>query len=101
MEFSNHAQALAIDAANAKGLFRRGTALLHMGELDASRADFRKALEIEPGNAATIAGLNEVKAKIQAEKDAEKKRYGAVLRAYPILCSPCLAHPRHYVLSLS
>jgi len=68
-------KALAIDAANAKGLFRRGTALLELGEWDEARKDLKRALEIEPGNTAAQAALHTLQQRVAKQAESDRKRY--------------------------
>lgn len=52
-EAKDHAtKALKFDENNVKGLFRRGQALLGLGEADAALVDFQKVVEKEPQNKA-------------------------------------------------
>lgn len=53
-EAKDHAtQALKFDASNIKGLFRRGQALLGLGEPELALQDFQQVLETEPHNKVT------------------------------------------------
>jgi peptidylprolyl isomerase len=69
-------KALAADSSNAKALFRRGTARLNLGNIDAAKADLTAALKLAPSDAAIRAELEKVN-KIMAEaKEKEKKAFG-------------------------
>ena len=63
-------QALALQADNAKALFRRGCAYRMQGRLDDCRADLHKAAQLAPNDAAIKAELSKLK---QSEKTAELK----------------------------
>ena len=64
------AQALALQADNAKALFRRGSAYRLLGRLDESRADLDKAMERTPGDTAVRAELGRLR---ESEKEAQLK----------------------------
>jgi tetratricopeptide (TPR) repeat protein len=50
-EAKDHAiKALKFDENNVKGLFRKGQALLGLGEADAAMKDFQKVVDAEPQN---------------------------------------------------
>lgn len=66
---------LALDAANVKGLFRRGTALLELGDWDAAKKDLKRALELEPANAAAAAALQEANRRVAKQEQSDRKRY--------------------------
>ncbi|XP_056636515.1 FK506-binding protein 59 [Diorhabda sublineata] len=64
--------ALKIDPNNEKALFRRGQALLQLGEPELANKDFTRCLEIDPNNTAAKNQLticsNAIKAILQKEK---------------------------------
>lgn len=60
--------AIAIDSSNAKALFRRGCAFLETKDYEEARADFKRVLAVEPGNADAAAKLQEVQAKEAAQQ---------------------------------
>ena len=68
-------KALALDADNVKGLFRRGTALLELGEWDDARKDLRRALEIEPSNASARSALATLHERVTKQRESDKQRY--------------------------
>ena len=61
--------AVAIDGKNTKALFRRGQAASGLGHHDMAEADFRRVLEIEPGNADATAHLNHALEQQKAAKE--------------------------------
>jgi len=55
--------ALALDDGYLKAYLRRGTARIRLGNLEEASEDFKKALEIEPGNKLArteLAAINKV-----------------------------------------
>jgi peptidyl-prolyl isomerase D len=68
--------ALAIEAANAKALYRRACALNGLRQFDAALADLVAAEAAEPGDKAVAALLKTVEAAIAAQKQKEKAVYG-------------------------
>eukprot|EP00301_Raphidiophrys_heterophryoidea_P019770 c4624_g1_i1.p1 GENE.c4624_g1_i1~~c4624_g1_i1.p1 ORF type:complete len:517 (-),score=111.62 c4624_g1_i1:849-2399(-) len=74
-------EALKLDEANTKALFRRGGAHLDLGELDLARKDLQHVLEIDPSSKDAeklIAAVNQ-KQKQQDQKD--KKVFAKMLQA--------------------
>ena len=68
--------ALAIEAANAKALYRRACAQNGLRQFDAARADLVAAEAAEPGDKAVAALLKTVEGAIAAQKQKEKAVYG-------------------------
>lgn len=59
-EAKDHAaQALTYDPNNIKGLFRRGQALLGLGEAEQALRDFQKIVDAEPQNKVGVRGFCE------------------------------------------
>ncbi|XP_018331600.1 FK506-binding protein 59 isoform X2 [Agrilus planipennis] len=74
--------ALEIDPNNAKAYFRRGQALLNLGEPDEAAKDFAEVLRIEPDNqAAKVQQLLCVK-KLKEVKQKEKKIYANMFEKF-------------------
>ncbi|KAG5189655.1 cyclophilin-like domain-containing protein [Tribonema minus] len=71
-------KALAIDASNIKGIFRRGSARRHAGLLDESKADMMAVLKLEEGNTAARKELVLLKEAIKAAKSKEKAAFGGI-----------------------
>ncbi|XP_048005717.1 FK506-binding protein 59 isoform X1 [Leguminivora glycinivorella] len=75
-ECRDHAtKALGFDANNVKGLFRRGQALLGLGEAEQALQDFQHVVEAEPQNKAAANQIAVCKQTIQKQKQKEKKLY--------------------------
>ncbi|XP_058922807.1 peptidyl-prolyl cis-trans isomerase D [Kogia breviceps] len=68
-------EALEIDPANTKALYRRAQGWQGLKEYDQALADLKKAQEIAPEDKAIQAELLKVKQKIKAQKDKEKAAY--------------------------
>ncbi|KAJ8794709.1 hypothetical protein J1605_003018 [Eschrichtius robustus] len=68
-------EALEIDPANTKALYRRAQGWQGLKEYDQALADLKKAQEIAPEDKAIQAELHKVKQKIKAQKDKEKAAY--------------------------
>uniref|UniRef100_A0A8C9CAT9 peptidylprolyl isomerase n=1 Tax=Phocoena sinus TaxID=42100 RepID=A0A8C9CAT9_PHOSS len=68
-------EALEIDPANTKALYRRAQGWQGLKEYDRALADLKKAQEIAPEDKAIQAELLRVKQKIKAQKDKEKAAY--------------------------
>lgn len=64
--------ALGYDATSVKGYFRRGQAQMKMSEFDLAKADFSKALELDPENKECASELK--KCAIAAKKAAAKEK---------------------------
>ncbi|XP_037975665.2 FK506-binding protein 59 [Plutella xylostella] len=75
-EARDHAtKALDKDENNVKGLFRRGQALLGMGETEQAMKDFQQVLSAEPQNKAASNQLIICRSTIQKQKQKEKQLY--------------------------
>uniref|UniRef100_S4NUQ3 peptidylprolyl isomerase n=2 Tax=Pararge aegeria TaxID=116150 RepID=S4NUQ3_9NEOP len=75
-EAKDHAtKALNLDPNNVKGLFRRGQALLALGEADQALKDFEKVVEAEPQNKAAANQILVCRATLQKQKQLEKTMY--------------------------
>jgi len=59
----NSTKALAIDPNNVKGLWRRGIAHTHLGDLDVAKVDLESALQFDPENKAVKASYAQLKKK--------------------------------------
>lgn len=60
--------ALEVDGKSVKGLYRRGQGYVKLGKYDKARADFAKALELEPENKAAAKEVRAVDELIKKEK---------------------------------
>ncbi|KAL0831758.1 hypothetical protein ABMA28_001298 [Loxostege sticticalis] len=75
-EARDHAtKALNFDQTNVKGLFRRGQALLGLGEAETALKDFQRVVEAEPQNKAAANQILVCRAAIQKQKQKEKQLY--------------------------
>ncbi|KAI5634447.1 FKBP-type peptidyl-prolyl cis-trans isomerase domain-containing protein [Phthorimaea operculella] len=75
-EAKDHAsKALKLDANNVKGLFRRGQALLGLGEAEQALLDFQKVVAAEPQNKAALNQITVCKQTIAKQKQKEKALY--------------------------
>ncbi len=70
--------ALGLDARNVKGLFRRATARLELGEWDESRRDFDACLAADPANKSALQGLAALNAQVAAQNKKDKQRYAGM-----------------------
>ncbi|XP_046394110.1 peptidyl-prolyl cis-trans isomerase FKBP4 isoform X2 [Ischnura elegans] len=75
-------KALEIDSQNVKGLFRRGQALLNIGEPELGRKDFEEVLKIEPNNKAAANQIILCAKKIKEQKQNEKKIYANMFEKF-------------------
>ncbi|XP_073952744.1 FK506-binding protein 59kD isoform X2 [Choristoneura fumiferana] len=75
-EAKDHAtKALKFDPKNVKGLFRRGQALLALGEAAQAIEDFQKVVDAEPQNKAAANQIVVCRHAIQKQKEKEKRLY--------------------------
>ncbi|CAH3937676.1 unnamed protein product [Pieris brassicae] len=75
-EAKDHAtKALKLDEKNVKGLFRRGQALLGIGEAERAMEDFRAIVEMEPENKAAAKQVLLCRNTLQKQKQREKQMY--------------------------
>ncbi|XP_041968048.1 peptidyl-prolyl cis-trans isomerase FKBP4 isoform X2 [Aricia agestis] len=75
-EAKDHAnKALKVDPNNVKGLFRRGQALVGLGEADEAKLDFQKVLDAEPQNKAAANQIIICRNIIQKQKQKEKQLF--------------------------
>lgn len=70
--------ALAVDPSAAKALFRRGTALAALGDLEDAKCDLLAAAKLSPADTAIRAEYERVHKLIAAAKAREKAAYGGV-----------------------
>ncbi|KAL4702810.1 hypothetical protein ACJJTC_003968 [Scirpophaga incertulas] len=76
LEARDHAaKALQVDQNNVKALFRRGQALLGLGDALPAINDFQRILQAEPNNKAAANQIIVCKATIQKQKEKEKQLY--------------------------
>ena len=75
-------EALALDPKNVKAFFRRGQALLSLGEVDKALGDFERANKIEPENKAAINQISICKQKIREYEQKEKATYRNMFRKF-------------------
>lgn len=69
-------EALALDEACVKALFRRATAREQKGAYDEAKADLKRCLELAPDDKAVPKLMTRVEAQIARQKAKEKKMYG-------------------------
>eukprot|EP00296_Roombia_truncata_P000085 JP435744.1.p1 GENE.JP435744.1~~JP435744.1.p1 ORF type:complete len:485 (+),score=111.09 JP435744.1:3-1457(+) len=69
-------KALTIDSNNIKALFRRGQALVSLGNLDEAKVVLNKAKEVDPGNKDVQNQLALISKKIKEQKQKEKAMFG-------------------------
>ncbi|CAB3226989.1 unnamed protein product [Arctia plantaginis] len=75
-EAKDHAvKALKYDEKNVKGLFRKGQAVLGLGDAEEALKAFEKVLEIEPQNKAAANQVLVCKTTIRKQKQTEKQMY--------------------------
>ncbi|CAG4946213.1 unnamed protein product [Colias eurytheme] len=75
-EAKDHAtKALKFDPKNVKGLFRRGQAMLGLGEAELAMKDFEAVVEMEPQNKAAANQVIVCRNTIQKQKQKEKQMY--------------------------
>lgn len=67
--------AIALDPNNEKGLFRRGQALVYLGQPETAMNDFKKVLELEPNNKAAQTQLACCQKTLKEHLQKEKKIY--------------------------
>lgn len=58
-------KALELDAYNAKALYRRASAFIHLQEYDKAEEDLKRAAELEPTNSAILKQQKVLKGKVQ------------------------------------
>jgi len=73
---STTTQALAIDDASIKALYRRGMGRMGKGDYNEAKADLRRASELDPKSKEVREGFNECVKKESAAKKGEKALYG-------------------------
>ena len=73
---STTTQALAIDDASVKALYRRGMGRIGNGDYAEAKADLRRASELDPKSKEVREGFNECVKKESAAKKGEKALYG-------------------------
>ena len=69
-------EALEIDEASVKALYRRAFAKEAKGDYDGAKADLKKAAELAPDDTAVPKLMTRVEAQIARQKAKEKKMYG-------------------------
>jgi tetratricopeptide (TPR) repeat protein len=74
----NATDALAIDPANVKALYRRGLARSKSGKLEEAKGDFTETLRLDVKNGAARSELASLKKAMADAKRLEKERYGAM-----------------------
>lgn len=68
-------EALSLDPNSVKALYRRGLALLTLGEIENALADFQRVNSLEPENKAALNQITICKQKIKNYETEEKARY--------------------------
>jgi FK506-binding protein 4/5 len=74
-------KALDVDPSNAKGLYRRAQAQLHLGELVEAEQDVRAALDADSSSADVLALQKRIKAQMRQQDKKEAKMFGRMLAA--------------------
>lgn len=74
--------ALEIDPKNEKALFRRGQALLALGEAQVAVKDFQEVLNIDPNNKAAQTQLAVCHKSIKEQLQKEKKIYANMFEKF-------------------
>lgn len=82
-EAKEHAiSALKLDPVNVKALFRRGQALLALGDADKAEADFQQVVELDPGNKAAANQIIICRDTIKKQKQKEKQLYANMFEKF-------------------
>jgi len=76
-------ETLTEEPNNVKGLVRRGHAHMMMGNNDAAKDDFSRALQLEPNNADVKKLMTANKKRIQDHKKKERQLYGNMFGSKP------------------
>lgn len=74
--------ALEIDPKNEKALFRRGQALLALGEAQTAAKDFQEVLNIDPNNKAAQTQLAICHRSMKEQLQKEKKIYANMFEKF-------------------
>lgn len=72
---SSATAAIEIDPSNEKAYFRRGQALINLGDAEIAVHDFKKVLELEPNNKAAQNQLAICQKVLKEQLQKEKKIY--------------------------
>lgn len=68
-------QALGLDSANEKGLYRRGEAQLLMNEFESAKGDFEKVLAVNPQNKAARLQISMCQKKAKEHHERDRRIY--------------------------
>lgn len=68
-------QALGLDSANEKGLYRRGEAQLLMNEFESAKGDFEKVLAVNPQNKAARLQISMCQKKAKEHNERDRRIY--------------------------
>mmetsp|Transcript_41133 Transcript_41133/g.42030 ORF Transcript_41133/g.42030 Transcript_41133/m.42030 type:complete len:579 (+) Transcript_41133:59-1795(+) len=71
-------EVLKIEPHNIKSLYRRGTAYNKLGNLDKSKADLMKTIELDPNNAPAKKELNDVIKSLKEHAKKDKAVYSSI-----------------------
>lgn len=74
--------ALELDPKNEKALFRRGQALLALGEAELALKDFTEVLNLDPNNKAAQSQLSTCQFTIREQLKKEKKIYANMFEKF-------------------
>ncbi|XP_060259102.1 peptidyl-prolyl cis-trans isomerase FKBP5 isoform X4 [Ovis aries] len=75
-------QALGLDSANEKGLYRRGEAQLLMNEFESAKGDFEKVLEVNPQNKAARLQISMCQKKAKEHNERDRRIYANMFKKF-------------------
>lgn len=91
--------ALSLDPTSVKALYRRGQALLSLGEIENALSDFERVRSLEPENKAALNQIAICKQKIKNYENEEKQRYKNSKNWIIFFFSNCLSKTYFLVFS--
>ncbi|KAK0410912.1 hypothetical protein QR680_005390 [Steinernema hermaphroditum] len=68
------------DANNVKGVYRMAEALSMRKDYEEAIKNYQRVIELDPSNKAALQKMNECAQKLEAQKNAEKKRYAKLFK---------------------
>lgn len=81
-----------MDSKNVKGIFRRATAFVSLGDYENALEDFKGVNELEPNNKAAINQIAICKHKLKQYHEKEKARYKNMFASTPLIDKPAVAN---------